>query len=184
MKYRDPETGLLKDIVLPAGGDTLPIGTIVNYDGEDVPKNYELVEGGDILNTQSSSTIDTYSCDYINTEINNVEIPSVIDNLTSTDTANALSANRGRLLNNALNNKLDAGNVRRFTGSIGLSTNTAWLIAVQVFSTVGCTLVGTCLAGYDISVIGSKNISMSRSGATYSFSSGYGACLGVAIRLG
>lgn len=43
MKYRDPETGQLKELSLKAA-DTLPIGTIVDYDGQDVPEGWEEVE--------------------------------------------------------------------------------------------------------------------------------------------
>lgn len=42
MKYKDPVTGQLKEISLKAA-DTLPIGTIVDYDGEDVPEGWEQV---------------------------------------------------------------------------------------------------------------------------------------------
>lgn len=40
MKYKDPSTGQLKELSLKAA-DTLPIGTIVDYDGEDVPEGWE-----------------------------------------------------------------------------------------------------------------------------------------------
>lgn len=40
MKYRDPNTGQLKELSLKAA-DTLPIGTIVDYDGEEVPEGWE-----------------------------------------------------------------------------------------------------------------------------------------------
>ena len=82
MKYRDPQTGEFKDITVKAS-DTLPIGTIVDYDGDNIPNNWELVDNsgaykkikkiqtsigvlGKILNNKSTSTNDTYSCDYIN----------------------------------------------------------------------------------------------------------------------
>lgn len=42
MKYRDPNTGQLKELSLKAA-DTLPIGTIVDYDGEEVPEGWEEV---------------------------------------------------------------------------------------------------------------------------------------------
>lgn len=43
MKYKDPVTGQLKELSLKAA-DTLPIGTIVDYDGEEVPDGWEEVE--------------------------------------------------------------------------------------------------------------------------------------------
>ena len=82
MKYKDPQTGEFKDITVKAS-DTLPIGTIVDYDGDIVPDGWETVDDtgtykkikkiatsigvlGKILNSKSSSKQDTYSCDYIN----------------------------------------------------------------------------------------------------------------------
>lgn len=82
MKYRDPNTGELKDIYVKAA-DTLPIGTIVDFDGDTVPDGWETVDDtgtykkikkiaksigvvGKILNSKSTSAENTYSCDYIN----------------------------------------------------------------------------------------------------------------------
>lgn len=42
MKYKDPVTGQLKELSLKAA-DTLPIGTVVEYDGETVPDGWEEV---------------------------------------------------------------------------------------------------------------------------------------------
>ena len=47
MKYKDPSTGQLKELSLKAA-DTLPIGTIVDYDGEEVPEGWEEVEEANI----------------------------------------------------------------------------------------------------------------------------------------
>ena len=44
MKYKDPKTGEYKDIFLKTG-DTLPVGTIVEYDGDEVPAGYEEIPG-------------------------------------------------------------------------------------------------------------------------------------------
>lgn len=44
MKYKD-ESGQWKDLVLPATGDTLPVGTVVEFEGDTVPSNWEAVEG-------------------------------------------------------------------------------------------------------------------------------------------
>lgn len=43
MKYRDPDTGELKDIYVKAS-DTLPIGTVVEYDGTEIPDNWEKID--------------------------------------------------------------------------------------------------------------------------------------------
>ena len=44
MKYKDPKTGEYKDIFLKTG-DTLPVGTIVEYDGDEVPAGYKEIPG-------------------------------------------------------------------------------------------------------------------------------------------
>ena len=43
MKYRDPETGEFKELYVKAA-DTLPVGTEVDYDGDEVPAGWEEVE--------------------------------------------------------------------------------------------------------------------------------------------
>ena len=43
MKYRD-EQGKWQDLYLSPTGDTLPIGTVVDYDGDEVPYGYEKVD--------------------------------------------------------------------------------------------------------------------------------------------
>lgn len=63
-------TGVQKEIT----GDTLPIGSIVKFDGDTIPANWEEVAGGEI-----------------------------IDNLNSTSAIDALSANQGRILNEKIN---------------------------------------------------------------------------------
>lgn len=46
MKILDKETGEYKELRIKPGGDTLPIGTIVEYDGDTVPEGYEEVTQG------------------------------------------------------------------------------------------------------------------------------------------
>ena len=50
MKYRDPETGEFKELYVKAA-DTLPVGTEVDYEGEEVPAGWEeippIVESGE-----------------------------------------------------------------------------------------------------------------------------------------
>lgn len=41
MKYRDPETGELKPVITGVSGDTLPIGSIVEFEGATVPSGWE-----------------------------------------------------------------------------------------------------------------------------------------------
>lgn len=55
-----------------------------------------------ILNVNSTSNTDTYSCSYTNSLLENLKT-NIEDNLTSTSTENALSANQGRILNNTIN---------------------------------------------------------------------------------
>lgn len=54
MKYKDPNTGQLKELSLKAA-DTLPIGTIVDYDGENVPEGWEKY-GTDDYSTEETFT--------------------------------------------------------------------------------------------------------------------------------
>ena len=64
MKYND--NGTAKDIVIKAG-DTLPVGTVVSYDGETIPSGWEQVTDiEEIVNEQSTSKEQAYSCDYMN----------------------------------------------------------------------------------------------------------------------
>lgn len=46
MKIYDKETQTYKELRIKPGGDTLPIGTIVKYDGDTVPEGYEEVTTG------------------------------------------------------------------------------------------------------------------------------------------
>lgn len=51
MKYRDPVTGEFKDITVKAS-DTLPIGTIVDYDGTTVPSGWEQIDNPSDYSTE------------------------------------------------------------------------------------------------------------------------------------
>lgn len=55
MKYRDSE-GNLQEIYLPPTGDTLPIGSVVDYDGDTVPANWELAEDKVVLYESETGT--------------------------------------------------------------------------------------------------------------------------------
>lgn len=55
MKYRDND-GLFKNLFVKTS-DTLPIGTIVEYDGTEVPNGYEKVDNGEVLWTNPDTSI-------------------------------------------------------------------------------------------------------------------------------
>jgi len=83
MKYRD-ENGVFQDLFFKAS-DTLPVGTEVEFEGQTAPTGWEFVDSqnppststirkvedtvgvvGNVVNTGSGSTKDTYSCNYLN----------------------------------------------------------------------------------------------------------------------
>ena len=85
MKYRDPETGEFKDITVKVA-DTLPVGTIVEYDGTTIPNGWELVdESGTYKKIKKTATI---------TATNG----NIVDSLNGNSTTDAPSIN-------AVNNK-------------------------------------------------------------------------------
>lgn len=55
MKYKD-ENGNWKELYLKSGGDTLPIGTIVEYNGTEVPGGYEKVQQNEATYLSVNST--------------------------------------------------------------------------------------------------------------------------------
>lgn len=57
MKYKDPITGELRDVIIKSG-DTLPIGTIVDFDGDVIPDGYEeATEASDVVNSLEGNEI-------------------------------------------------------------------------------------------------------------------------------
>lgn len=72
MKYKDPITGEIKDIYVKAL-DNLPVGAIVDYDGDTVPDGYEEVENEKILYESNGSnetiTLSDSSANYSYLEI-------------------------------------------------------------------------------------------------------------------
>lgn len=87
MKYRDPQTGEFKDITVKVA-DTLPVGTIVDYDGATVPNGWELVDGsGTYKKIKKTATI---------TATNG----NIVDSLAGSSTTDAPSVN-------AVNNKFN-----------------------------------------------------------------------------
>lgn len=101
MKYRD-EQGNFNELYFKAT-DTLPLGTEIDYEGEDIPDGWEAVTGtpttqkirkveqlvgvvGNVKNSSSDSEKDTYSCNYLNDLLANISeltSGSNINNLTS-----------------------------------------------------------------------------------------------------
>lgn len=87
MKYRDPQTGEFKDITIKVA-DTLPVGTIVEYDGTTIPNGWELVDGsGTYKKIKKTETI---------TATNG----NIVDSLNGNSTTDAPSVN-------AVNNKFN-----------------------------------------------------------------------------
>ena len=59
MKYRD-ENGVFQDLYLPPTGDTLPIGSEVDYNGETVPYGWEEVTNPESYSTTEVKTNKTW----------------------------------------------------------------------------------------------------------------------------
>ena len=89
MKYRNPKTGEFKDLVVKVT-DTLPVGSIVDYEGATIPEGWELISQnesiktikkiennlaipGMVLNEKTTSDKDAYSCNYLNTYLNKLD---------------------------------------------------------------------------------------------------------------
>ena len=60
MYIRNSETKQWEEVVLPPTGDTLPVGTIVDYDGDVVPTNYEKVDDPNQYSTDEVETEKTW----------------------------------------------------------------------------------------------------------------------------
>lgn len=60
MSYRNSQTGNWESLNLPPTGDTLPVGTIIEYDGDEVPYGYEEVSDSNEYSTQEQR-IGTYN---------------------------------------------------------------------------------------------------------------------------
>lgn len=60
MYIRNPETKEWEEVFLPPTGDTLPVGSIVDYDGNVVPTNYEQVEDPNEYSTNEVKTNKTW----------------------------------------------------------------------------------------------------------------------------
>ena len=59
IKYRDKETGEFKD-AYSKSGDTLPVGTVVDYDGEEIPSGWEEVDYTDNIYSTEEKIVGTW----------------------------------------------------------------------------------------------------------------------------
>lgn len=74
MKVFDKTTQTYKEVRIKPGGDTLPIGTIVKYDGDTVPEGYEEVE-------ETEWIVDTEEA-YLTSSNPTVTIPHKFDDIS------------------------------------------------------------------------------------------------------
>lgn len=81
MKYKDPITGELKSITVKSG-DTLPIGTIVEFDGTEIPDGYEEVTYEE-TGSMGSIIVDDITCKNI-FDKNNVYINKALNDSDGT----------------------------------------------------------------------------------------------------
>lgn len=122
LKYYNPDSNSWELLSFPVG-DTLPIGTIVDYDGTEVPPNWEKVgesgggtkDGNEVEVTDTEPTDDTVDL-WVDTSEEG-EFFQVVDDLTSDSSTNALSAKQGK----ALNTRVSAleSEVHRVTITVG-----------------------------------------------------------------
>ena len=113
MKYRD-EYGNWQEIYLEALDDGLPIGTLVNYNGDDadIPSNWEKIAedistgikvlrktsqttptNATIIDDYSESQTDAYSANYVNNIVDNFDdTTGDLDDLNTTDKSNLVNA--------------------------------------------------------------------------------------------
>ena len=119
MKVLNPSTGNFEELYVKAL-DSMPVGTIVYYDGQasDIPIGWVSYGTGQIkktsntrpltasvVNESNNSTTDTYSCDYINNKIVNTQ---------SSSQTSAYSCN---YVNNFINNLIDGAIIRCFSNT-------------------------------------------------------------------
>ncbi len=72
LKYRNGEQ--LQNIYLPPTGDTLPIGSVIEYAGDTVPTNWELVEDEVILYESTTGTTGNVPLSKTSTNFKYIEI--------------------------------------------------------------------------------------------------------------
>lgn len=155
MKYRDPETGQLKELSLKAA-DTLPIGTIVDYDGEEVPEGWEEAPETEKIvwinpNPTSSFSLQTINLDiegfdYDELEIisyniasEKYEIRNIVKKLgkgriTDQWAGSAGVGCRSRTFNNNTESTIEFANSNYTTGTTAAKTDNSACIPVQVIA--------------------------------------------------
>lgn len=125
MKYRDPQTGEFKDITVKVS-DTLPVRTIVEYDGTTIPNGWELVdESGTYKKIKKTAT----------TTATNV---TIVDSLAGSSTTDAPSVNA---VNNTLGvlDNLNTANKSNLVSAINevnnKFTDTGWVDMTSYLNT-------------------------------------------------
>ena len=104
LKYYNQDSKSWELLSFPVG-DTLPIGTIVDYDGTEVPPNWEKVgesgggtkDGNEVEVSETEPTDATVDL-WVDTSEEG-EFFQIVDDLTSDSSTNALSAKQGKVLN-------------------------------------------------------------------------------------
>lgn len=113
-----------QDIVGTVGGDTMPIGAIVQFGSSIIPTNWLLCDGSEVSRTTYQDLFDIIGITYgqgdgfstfnlpdlIDTDIIYIikatqsagVVATVVDNLNSTSTTDALSANQGKAIKELL----------------------------------------------------------------------------------
>lgn len=116
-----------QDIVGTVGGDTMPIGAIIQFGSTTIPTNWLECDGSAVSRTTYQDLFNTIGITYgqgdgfstfnlPNLSTTNVTyiikaaqsagvVATVIDNLNSTSTTDALSANQGKVLNEKIEDK-------------------------------------------------------------------------------
>lgn len=132
-----------QDIVGTIGGDTLPIGTIVQYGSDTIPTNWLLCDGSEVSRTEYQSLFNVIgisfgqgdgfstfnlpnltnnNLNYIIKAAQSATITStIIDNLNSTSSTDALSANQGNVLKELLDGTVLYENPAGKTGHVTFS---------------------------------------------------------------
>ena len=143
MKYKDPITGELKDIIVKSG-DTLPIGTIVEFDGETVPDGYEEFETED-YGSLGNIIVDDVTC------------KNILPNNVQSQTINGVTITRGKDGSLTLNGTSTAGtyvylvqnaNIKLKTGTYVLSTHKSGSVDTNAYlqiSDASGTVIGSSI---------------------------------------
>lgn len=102
MFIRNPETKEWEEVFLPPTGDTLPVGSIVDYDGDVVPTNYEKVEDTDII-TNGNPVKCGYKIDGKDVYVKRIQSGNLGDNTSTTIPTNLTNVTIIEVTGNANN---------------------------------------------------------------------------------